>query len=230
MTHSFNHDDNRTGRREYVPPIPPPPATYYGHPAPAPKRDGARRFAVLFALAALALLAIAFCAFGIAAADRQRTGSAAADTRATPTRTPDPTATAPKAKGTPTPTPKAAESADAPAVKPQKITARQWSKIARSPDKYTGKAYVVYGAVTQADSATGESAFRANVDGVRHTEWWEYDTNAILSTDGNVDLSDFVKDDSFRAEVLVAGEFSYESAMGADLAVPHLIVTKIKRS
>jgi hypothetical protein len=230
MTHSFDPDQrNSNVPRDYAPPAPPAPA-YYGHPTPAPKPNR-RPFVVLAITAAVALLAIVLCAVGAAGSNdpqRQRTGRAAADARVTPTPTPDPTTSAPKVGGKPKP--KAADPVDAPVVKPQKVTGRQWAKIARAPEKYVGKAYVVYGYVTQFDSATGDDAFRANVDGVRHTDEWEYETNSILSSDGNINLDDLVKDDHFRAEVLVAGEFSYESTMGADLAVPHLIITKLKRS
>lgn len=120
--------------------------------------------------------------------------------------------------------------APTPAPKPvthKAVTARTWKLIAKDPDKYYGQAVIVYGHVTQFDSATGADAFRANVDGVKHAESYEYDTNTILV--GSEDaLRDLVADDLFVARVTVDGSLSYETMMGGETTVPRLRVDSIK--
>jgi hypothetical protein len=39
---------------------------------------------------------------------------------------------------------------------------RQWAEVVKSPDAYEGKQYVIYGQVTQFDSATEADTFRAD--------------------------------------------------------------------
>ena len=109
----------------------------------------------------------------------------------------------------------------------KKPTERQWKKIAKNPDAHSGEGYIVYGAVTQFDSATGDSIFRANVGSKNESENFYYDTNTIL-TGGGVDLSDLVEDDEFRAEVVVTGSFSYDTQIGGETTVPQLEVRSIK--
>lgn len=61
--------------------------------------------------------------------------------------------------------------------------------------------------MTQFDSGTGTSAFRANVDGIKHTPRYhfvDYPTNTMLSGDAAA-LSNVVQGDLFTAEVTVAG-------------------------
>lgn len=109
-----------------------------------------------------------------------------------------------------------------------KITPREWKKLAKNPDAYAGKAYIVYGAVTQFDTATGDDTFRANVDGVRHSDRYDYDTNTILTNVAG-DVSDLVEDDMFQANVIVVGSYEYETTLGGNMTVPMLNVMKIKR-
>jgi hypothetical protein len=109
------------------------------------------------------------------------------------------------------------------------ITARYWALIAKSPDAHVGERIVIYGQVTQFDSATGTSAFRANVDGVVHKPSYgyvDYETNTFLNGTGTL-FAQLVKDDLFRAEVTVMGSYSYSTTMGGTMTVPQLQVTPI---
>ncbi|GAA2577978.1 hypothetical protein GCM10010435_62710 [Winogradskya consettensis] len=109
----------------------------------------------------------------------------------------------------------------------KKLTARQWLKIAKDPDAHSGETVVVYGSVTQFDSATGSSVFRADV-GASNQEWsFDYPTNTMLVGDEG-QLSDLVQDDEFRAKVIVAGSYSYETQIGGETTVPQLYVSSIK--
>lgn len=132
--------------------------------------------------------------------------------------------------------------AKTPAIKPEQIvkttkpkpvvyaslTSRQWLKLAKDPDGYTGESYVVYGVVTQFDSATGTDSFRADVDGVKHSERYDYDTNTVLAN-VSADLSDIVEGDQFTAKVIVVGGYSYETTIGGDMTVPQLAIASITR-
>ncbi|BBH71849.1 hypothetical protein ACTI_85340 [Actinoplanes sp. OR16] len=139
-----------------------------------------------------------------------------------PTTRPAVEATTPEPEPTTEPV---ATTTKAPSYK--KLTARAWKKIAKSPEDYIGDHYVVYGVVTQFDAATGEATFRANVDGVRHSESYEYDTNTIL--DGYIsDLADLVEDDEFRAKVTVSGSYSYDTQIGGNTTAPQLSVDAIE--
>ncbi|MEV4344997.1 hypothetical protein AB0J83_11020 [Actinoplanes sp. NPDC049596] len=109
----------------------------------------------------------------------------------------------------------------------KKLTARQWKTVAKSPDDHIGERYVVYGVVTQFDAATGEDAFRANADGVRHAESYDYDTNTLFSGDATT-LKSLVEDDQFRAKVTVLGSYSYDTQMGGNTTAPQLIVESIE--
>ena len=119
---------------------------------------------------------------------------------------------------------KAAPSITSPAFKA--ITARTWKLIAKDPGKYAGEAFIVYGAVTQFDAATGAEGFRANIDGVRHVDKWEYSTNTVLSGDSAA-LADVVEGDLFMAQVLVVGPYSYDTQLGGNTTVPQLSVSSI---
>jgi hypothetical protein len=123
----------------------------------------------------------------------------------------------------------AAAPAAAPAKPPRAISARDWAKIAKDPGAHVGEAIILYGAVTQFDTATGTNTFRANVDGVKHPVSYgfaNYPTNTVLTGD-SANLGDLVEGDIFQAEVVVAGAISYETAMGGNLSAPRLSVLKI---
>ncbi|SCL29813.1 hypothetical protein GA0070624_3956 [Micromonospora rhizosphaerae] len=143
--------------------------------------------------------------------------TSAASTTAAPS-TPPPTAAAPSpTKTTPPPKP--------PSYKT--LSARQWKLIAKNPDAYLGKTYVVYGRVTQFDAATGSDTFRADVAHRRMADEWDYDTNTMLYGVES-DLANLVEDDIFRANVTVLGSFSYDTQIGGETTVPLLKVDLIK--
>ncbi|MET7373434.1 hypothetical protein [Micromonospora arida] len=107
------------------------------------------------------------------------------------------------------------------------LTERQWKLIAKDPDGYLGKTYVVYGRVTQFDAATGTDSFRADVAHRRMAEDYDYETNTILNGSAS-DLDNLVEDDIFRANVTVLGSFSYDTQIGGETTVALLQVDSIK--
>lgn len=125
------------------------------------------------------------------------------------------------------------EATDSAQVQPctshEAITSREWLEIAKDPDSHAGNCVVVYGEVTQFDSATGNNAFRADIDGVEQTPQYgfvNYSTNTVLIGD-SYSLRDVVQYDLFKAEVTVLGSKTYQTQMGGQTVVPELRVDSI---
>lgn len=109
------------------------------------------------------------------------------------------------------------------------ITARDWLLVAKNPAAHVGQRIIVHGKVTQFDSGTGTSAFRANVDGVAHKVKYgyvDYQTNTMLTGDATA-LANVVQGDLFTAEVTVVGPYTYATTMGGQMTAPLLNVTKL---
>lgn len=106
---------------------------------------------------------------------------------------------------------------------------RTWALIAKDPEAHAGESYLVFGEVTQFDSATGTSAFRANVAAANTCEYGFFDgDNTILSAGPGVNLANVVADDVFAAQVTVLGSFSYDTTLGGNTTVPRLQVDSIE--
>lgn len=202
----------------------------YGQGAPK------RRHGWFFAAVAGVVLMVLVLVIGALANDRDSGTTAAATASARPQRTvPSGTASPSPAATTASPAPAGTRVTTKPPVKPAKVayaklTERQWLKIAKVPDQYAGKGYIVYGHVTQFDSATGDDSFRADVGGVRKYPSYgyvDYDTNTMLTGDATM-LSNLVEDDLFRAQVVVVGSYEYETTLGGSTTVPLLLVKSIK--
>ncbi|GAB3069004.1 hypothetical protein [Micromonospora schwarzwaldensis] len=220
------------------PPAQPPtqPLTFASPPAPG----GKRRNPLVWIAGGLGVLVLLCCGAGAigAALDDSKPAAQTSPSVSTPTATATaaPTTAVPPTVAPATPaaaaSSKPAPTRTTPPAKPKpvvygKLTERQWKLIAKNPDSYTGRTYVVYGQVTQFDAATGTDAFRANVGGRNLTYEFEYDTNTLLQGDAGR-LSDLVQDDEFQAKVTVLGSFSYDTQIGGETTVPLLRVDSIK--
>ncbi|MFI6270130.1 hypothetical protein [Micromonospora zamorensis] len=150
-------------------------------------------------------------------------------TSATPTPV-APTTAAPTSAAPTSAIPSPTKVAPLPQPKPpsyKTLAERQWKLIAKDPDGYLGKTYVVYGRVTQFDAATGTDSFRADVAHRRMAEDYDYETNTILNGSES-DFDNLVEDDIFRANVTVLGSFSYDTQIGGETTVALLQVDSIK--
>lgn len=100
------------------------------------------------------------------------------------------------------------------------ITVRDWQLIAKNPDAHIGRKVVVYGWVSQFDSATGTDAFRAETSGEQMGASYEYDTNTVIQEGTPGLFSEVVENDLVTMYVEVAGSMSYDTTMGGSTTVP----------
>lgn len=111
------------------------------------------------------------------------------------------------------------------------VTSRQWLEIAKNPDAAKGQCITVYGEITQFDSSTGASAFRAQAGGVRMAisfGFADYPTNVVLAGTTQ-QLAPFVEGDLFSAQVTVGGHISYDTQIGGSTTAPVLRVDSVTR-
>ncbi len=109
------------------------------------------------------------------------------------------------------------------------LSSRAFKKFAKDPDSHLGKTYVIYGEITQFDSATGTDTFRANT-GPKKLKisygYTDYSQNTIL-TGAESEFDDLVEGDCFKAKVTVLGSYSYDTQIGGNTTVPMLWVDSI---
>lgn len=176
----------------------------------------------------LAVMVLLCCGIGVignlAGGDTDKSAKPAAllPTSAKPVTPSATTAAPPTTKAAPPPAP----------PKPVKVayktlSEREWKLIAKNPDAYSGKTYVVYGVVTQFDAATGDDGFRADVGHKNMAEDYEYQTNTVLTGQAAM-LANLVEGDEFRANVSVLGSYSYDTQIGGNTVAPSLSIAAIK--
>jgi hypothetical protein len=136
------------------------------------------------------------------------------------------TAVAPTA--TPAPTPKPTPAATPKPVTFSKLSDRSWAQVVKSPDKYTGKGYQLWGCIWQFDAATGPGSFLANASNARE-EYWNLDGENASFTGTEAMLSSFVEDDMVSMNVVSRGSYSYDTQAGGNTTVPAFEIRKITR-
>ncbi|MFE0749346.1 DUF2510 domain-containing protein [Gordonia sp. NPDC058843] len=98
------------------------------------------------------------------------------------------------------------------------VSSRDWQLIAKNPDGHIGELYVVYGRVTQADSAMGAYQIRVNTDG-QQVESYDYDINTVVDA-GLGSFKEVVEDDLVAMWVSVTGSETYDTTMGGSVTAP----------
>jgi len=111
------------------------------------------------------------------------------------------------------------------------LSSRGFKQVAKDPDSYIGRTYIVYGEITQFDSATGVDTFRADL-GYKKLRpsygYVNYPQNAMLNgTESR--LAKYVQGDLFTAKVTVLGSYSYDTQSGGNTTVPSFQVDSISR-
>lgn len=94
------------------------------------------------------------------------------------------------------------------------ISDRDWQLLERTADSHTGEKYVLYGYVTQADSAMGSYGIRVNTSGEQLGSWYDYEINTIVLAASDDLLSTVITGDTVKLLVEVQGSTSYDTAIG----------------
>jgi hypothetical protein len=116
----------------------------------------------------------------------------------------------------------AAAAADADLSTYQEIDDRTWALVAKDPKSHVGEKYVVYGKVTQFDSATGTSGFRANTGGEQQEYAYKYDVNTLVGAADSGQVADIVEDDLLKMYVKVTGAKTYSTTIGGSTTAPQV--------
>jgi hypothetical protein len=178
------------------------------------------------------LLIASVVALGVGIVGGSDNTNTTAAPEATVTVTETATATEPSSEPTETKQPKAKKTT-APKPEPEPVQAarvskRQWAKIVKKPSSYKGDRYIIYGQVTQFDSATGDDNFLADTAHRNTMSYGFFDGENTLLTGSAKQLDDIVEDDVFRASVTVLGKMDYDTQIGGNTTVPLLEVNSLK--
>ncbi|WP_146112880.1 hypothetical protein [Arthrobacter sp. MYb214] len=118
------------------------------------------------------------------------------------------------------------------ANKAKKVTKRALAQIVKQPDSHIDENVILYGLVTQFDSATGPCTFRAELSHAQVGKY-DYEHNSMFTAgDGLEDceaLDDIVAEDIVQITATVTGSLSYDTTIGGSTTVPKFQVVKIKR-
>jgi len=113
--------------------------------------------------------------------------------------------------------------------RPVALSSRTFSLLVKNPDDYVGRHFIIYGEVTQFDSATGTGDFLAdsgaNKDPISYG-YTDYSDNTLYEGDPSL-LANVVEGDVFRATVEVLGSESYDTQIGGNTTVPKFKVQTI---
>lgn len=110
----------------------------------------------------------------------------------------------------------------------EQLTDRDFALIAKNPDAAVGRKIVVYGRVTQFDSATGTTQFLARTAPSVPDRVYDYDQNTFVVGDTAALIRDVVEDDLVTMHAEVLGSFTYDTQAGGSTTVPKLQVNLIE--
>ena len=96
----------------------------------------------------------------------------------------------------------------------------------KDPQAHKGEKIIIYGVVTQFDTATGKSKFRADTLAKPHDVRLGLPANTIIEASDPSILADVFEGDSVTMYVVVEGTETYKAA-GGDQTVPKFAVNII---
>jgi hypothetical protein len=108
------------------------------------------------------------------------------------------------------------------------ISPHDYAVLLKDPDAHKGEKIIVYGVVTQFDTNTGDSEFRADTAAEPHDDRFGYDQNTMVDASDPSILASVVKNDFVQMYVEVEGTETYKATLGADRTVPKFNVNIIK--
>lgn len=100
------------------------------------------------------------------------------------------------------------------------LAPRDFALLVKDPDSHKGQMIVVYGKVTQFDSATGRQEFRASTGPDANGD---LDQNTYVTSPMAI-FDNVVAGDTLRMFAAVEGVYSYQTTMGGHMSVPKLTV------
>lgn len=109
---------------------------------------------------------------------------------------------------------------------------RNWALIAKDPDSHTGTNLILYGTITQFDSATGRCAMLISTAATQKEMSFDYEQNVMAySGDGTTTCPAFdplVEGDHVRVWATVQESFSYDTQIGGNTTVPLVQVWQVE--
>jgi hypothetical protein len=100
------------------------------------------------------------------------------------------------------------------------ISPHDYALMLKDPAAHKGQKIIVFGVVTQFDTGTGQSEFRADTAAEPQDGRYGYQQNTMIDAIDPSILANVVKDDYVQMYVEVAGTESYKTTTGGDLTVP----------
>lgn len=94
---------------------------------------------------------------------------------------------------------------------------RTFAQIAKDPDSYIGTKLIIYGSVTQFDSATGPCTMRVNAGHTVAENSFDYPANTLVTSGTSTDcpvLGPIVQNDHVKIWGTVLGAYSYDTSIG----------------
>ncbi|WP_231250655.1 hypothetical protein [Nocardioides furvisabuli] len=108
------------------------------------------------------------------------------------------------------------------------VTDRDLALIVKNPDAHVGKKIMLYGYVTQSDSVTGPKNLLADTSATPGYEWYDFDTNSLISAPGPNLFANVVEDDLVTLYVEVVGSYSYDTQAGGNTTVPQFLANIVR--
>ncbi|KUI22725.1 hypothetical protein AU193_10495 [Mycobacterium sp. GA-1285] len=108
------------------------------------------------------------------------------------------------------------------------LTAREFALMAKDPDAWARRKIVVYGVITQFDSATGATSFRADTGPAPMTNVYDFDQNTLVTAYDADMVANFVEKDRVTMYAEVQGAMTYETQIGGSTTVPSLMANIIE--
>ncbi|MBM4686266.1 hypothetical protein GS532_21280 [Rhodococcus hoagii] len=102
----------------------------------------------------------------------------------------------------------------------QALTPRDYALITKDPTKHIGERIVVFGEISQFDSATGPNLFMANTAAEQASDYWGLETSAVVTGKPGL-FDDVVADDVVKIWATVTGDWTYDTA----LKVPRTVLS-----
>ncbi|KXF84340.1 hypothetical protein D092_20675 [Rhodococcus ruber Chol-4] len=110
----------------------------------------------------------------------------------------------------------------------EQLNTRDFALIARDSAAAQGRKIVLYGYVSQFDSATGTNQFRASVDSQPLGSWYEYDHNVVIKASDRGLVANVVEDDLITMWVEVDEPLTYDTTLGGSTTVPSFRLNMIQ--